>query len=86
MDGIPDYEELMYGSNPQDPCDPNPCDAFVSVKVFLGGAYKDTEGMMHDSLRARGIIPVEQPYDDLTDFNYSGTESVDPSVFTYYRP
>ncbi|MCB0556626.1 MAG: hypothetical protein KDD02_23980, partial [Phaeodactylibacter sp.] len=86
-DGLLDGEEVNnLGSNPLDPCDPNPCDALLSAKVFLGGAYNDTEGLMHDSLREQGIIPVEQPYDALTDYNYTGTEAVDPAVFATTGP
>jgi len=31
-------------------------------------------------LRQKGLIPLNQPYNTLTDFNYSGTETVAPAV------
>ncbi len=56
------------------------CDIYFAGKVFLSGPYVDFVGLMHDSLRQKGLIPLNQPYNALTDFNYSGTETVNPSV------
>jgi hypothetical protein len=80
-DGIDNATECDNGTDPTDPCSPNQCDALIAAKVFLGGPYVNLEGLMHDSLRVNGIIPLSQPYDVLTDFGYMGTESVDPTVF-----
>jgi hypothetical protein len=60
----------------------------LSVKVFLSGAYSQAAGMMHDSLRSKGLIPTTQPFGAspyntvASGLNYSGTETVAPSVFT----
>ncbi len=48
-DGIPDY------------MDPDPF-VFVSLKVFLQGPFVQSVGMMHDSLRVNGYIPLQEPY------------------------
>ncbi|MBL7796262.1 MAG: hypothetical protein JNJ90_07145, partial [Saprospiraceae bacterium] len=116
-DGVTDYNELVNGSNPGNPCDPNPnavacptgdfdgdgvlngvdpdpvdpcipnpCGVTMTSKVFLGGPYDDALGMMHDSLRVLNLIPTAQPYNALTDYNYTGTETVNPSVFTTTGP
>ena len=68
-------------SNPLDPCDPVSCGLSLTAKVFLGGAYDELTGMMHDSLRKKNLIPLNQPYNTLTDYNYNGTESVNATVF-----
>ncbi|MCK6694453.1 MAG: hypothetical protein L6Q97_20445, partial [Thermoanaerobaculia bacterium] len=85
-DTLTNYEELVGGSDLNDPCDPVPCDAVITAKVFLGGAYNDGTGLMHDDLRVKGLIPLAQPYNALTDFNYNGTETVNASVFTTTGP
>lgn len=51
----------------------------VSAKVFLSGSYVTLAGMMHDSLRVKGLIPSAQPYGSI---GYTGTETVAPSVLT----
>ena len=54
----------------------------VSAKVFLQGAFNVNTGLMNDDLRTQALIPLTQPYKLLVDFNYAGTESVLPLVFT----
>lgn len=51
----------------------------VSAKVFLSGSYVTLAGMMHDSLRVKGLIPSAQPYGSI---GYTGTETVALSVLT----
>lgn len=34
----------------------------VAVKVFLAGSYDPNAGLMKDSLRAQGLIPLVEPY------------------------
>jgi Putative metal-binding motif/SprB repeat len=34
----------------------------VSIKMFLAGAYDDNTGLMHDSLRVKGLLPILDPY------------------------
>ena len=54
----------------------------VAAKVFLQGAFNIATGLMNDDLRIQALIPLKQPYKLLLDFNYTGTESVSPLVFT----
>ena len=34
----------------------------VNLKAFLGGAFNTSTGLMHDSLRVSGMIPLNEPY------------------------
>ncbi|MBK7761993.1 MAG: hypothetical protein IPI46_01300 [Bacteroidetes bacterium] len=34
----------------------------ISPKLFLDGPYVAADGMMHDSLRSQGLIPLTEPY------------------------
>lgn len=59
----------------------------VAPRVFLEGAYVVADGLMRDVLRANNKLPTTQPYGTLTftgtyAASHSGTESVDPSVFS----
>lgn len=54
----------------------------LSVKAFLQGSFNPTLGSMSDALRTQSLIPSTQPYGGLTDFAYTGTESVAASVLT----
>jgi hypothetical protein len=62
--------------------------AVVRLKALLSGPYVATAGLMHDSLRTYGIIPITDPY-TAAPFNTifpqvgmpSPSSSVDPSVF-----
>ena len=53
----------------------------VSAKTFLQGPFNENTGLMNDDLRIQSLIPLVQPYNLLSDFNYMGTESVSPLVF-----
>ncbi len=45
----------------------------VSPKVYLQGAYVNApDNLMRDNLRANGLIPLNEPYTGLPDFNGSG--------------
>ena len=55
--------------------------ALVSAKTFLQGPFNENTGLMNDDLRIQSLIPLVQPYSLLSDFNYTGTESVSPLVF-----
>ena len=54
----------------------------VSVKVFLQGPFNPSTGLMNDALRTESLIPLNQPYNSLSDFTYAGTESTSASVLT----
>jgi hypothetical protein len=51
-----------------------------NFKVLLQGAYNSADGMMHDQLRAQGLIPLQEPYYDyapIRDSNYRPFEHRD---------
>ena len=52
----------------------------IAAKVFLGGAYNETDGLMRDDLRSQNLIPTLQPYSILSDFNYLGSETIDAGI------
>jgi FG-GAP-like repeat len=58
----------------------NSCSSILRVraKAFLSGAYNQATGLMHDSLRVKGIITPAQPFG--TGLGYVGTETVLPAV------
>ena len=37
----------------------------VAAKVLLEGPYVQATGLMHDSLRVRGLLPLKEPFSDL---------------------
>ena len=65
-DNIPDYMDIVTLK--------------LNIKVVLSGAYVNADAMMTDSLRMKNLIPANQPYAGLADFNYSGSETVDAEV------
>ena len=56
----------------------------VSIKAFLKGAYVESAGLMQDSLRTQGIIPLTQPYgkSPYTDISHTGSETTTSSVLS----
>ena len=54
----------------------------LSAKAFLQGPFNPTLSLMSDALRTQSLIPSTQPYGSLSDFAYTGTESVAASVLT----
>ncbi len=53
----------------------------VSVRCFLEGPYDANTGLMHDSLRVQGLVPLSEPYTALgfTQVN-GGGENMAPAV------
>jgi hypothetical protein len=47
----------------------------LSIRALLQGAYKSETGLMTDTLRSAGVLPVAQPYGS-SRFNYQGSESI----------
>ncbi|MEZ5476637.1 MAG: cadherin domain-containing protein [Thiolinea sp.] len=47
----------------------------VSVRALLQGPFNTASGLMTDSLRSKGILPVTQPY-GVEPFGYPGTEAI----------
>lgn len=48
---------------------------YLQTKVLLQGPYLASAGLMQDSLRTTGILPVSQPY-QVSPFNYLGSEQL----------
>ncbi len=59
----------------------NNCDGFidegvavtvVAVQAYLQGPYVSAVQLMHDSLRVQGLIPLTEPYTNITNFTHVG--------------
>lgn len=73
-----------YGYYPLilDDCEPGIlAERLLHIKAFLGGAYDETTGLMWDSLRVRGLLPITDPY-----VHGPGGTSVSPAVFDVEGP
>lgn len=51
----------------------------LQIRAYLQGPYDPTTGLMRDSLRSRGLIPLQQPYGS-SPFKYFGTETLNRSL------
>lgn len=51
----------------------------LQVRAYLQGPYDASTGLMKDSLRAKGLIPLQQPYSH-SPFLYHGTETLNRSL------
>ncbi|MCB0556174.1 MAG: hypothetical protein KDD02_21695, partial [Phaeodactylibacter sp.] len=62
--------------DPEDPCVPlstnSACLVSVDVKALLQGAYNESEGLMYDSLRVKGLLPTTEPYTGMSGFTHAG--------------
>jgi|GEM_PF-1204497 len=58
------------------------------VKVFLQGPYVSAAGLMQDSLRAKGLIPLTEPYSGISGFTHvgGGGETMDQGVLDVTGP
>ena len=54
---------------------------YLQTKVLLQGPYLTSTGLMQDSLRATGLLPMVQPY-TASPFNYLGTEQLNVDLAT----
>ncbi|MCB9170694.1 MAG: leucine-rich repeat domain-containing protein [Flavobacteriales bacterium] len=62
---------------PADPCySPDPR---VHVGLFLDGPFDKVSGLMHDSLRARGLLPLSEPYTALG-YGYVGSSAAGATI------
>ena len=52
----------------------------VSPRVLLQGPYRSAQGLMHDSLRVRNMLPLSQPYTTGYTHVNSGSEVISSSV------
>ncbi len=64
----------QYQSGQVANCDSLACAqvTLATVKVFLQGPYLSNEELMHDSLRAKNLIPLTEPYSGLSNFTHTG--------------
>lgn len=51
----------------------------LQVRAYLQGPYEASTGLMKDSLRAKGLLPLQQPYSG-SPFLYQGTETLNRSL------
>ncbi len=51
---------------------PNDMQIQMSAKVFLQGSYVSADQLMHDSLRVQNLLPLQEPYTNLTGFTHIG--------------
>lgn len=51
----------------------------LQVRVYLQGPYDANTGLMKDTLRSKGLIPLQQPYSN-TPFSYAGVETLNRSL------
>lgn len=56
-----EYSQTHTFSTIAAPCDVAP-PMLVAARLFLEGPYKSAEGMMADSLRKQGVLPLDEPY------------------------
>lgn len=59
---------------------------YVSLKVFLSGAYDPNIGMMSDKLRSCNLIPANEPYSYAPFFMFFGGESVSNPSSVFNTP
>lgn len=59
-----------------------PEEVLVAPRLFLDGPFVEGAGLMHDSLRVKDLIPVQEPYSDLgfSHIGCGGNEITLPSV------
>ena len=60
----------------------------LAAKVFLEGPYDPNTGLMHDSLRVQGVLPLTEPFTSLgfTHAGSGGGELVNASAFDQSGP
>lgn len=71
-------------------------EVLIAMKVFLQGPFEMTDTMMHDSLRQLGLIPLVEPYTELspaengnfpfTHINYADEGMIDSTVLAITGP
>lgn len=54
---------------------------YLQTKLLLQGPYLSSTGLMQDSLRTTGLLPMVQPY-TASPFNYLGTEQLNVDLAT----
>lgn len=55
------YSEPVQFTTLAAPCEVAP-PALLSVRVYLDGPFRSADGLMADSLRIKGLIPLQEPY------------------------
>jgi hypothetical protein len=76
--GTSEYSQTVQFTTLEAPCAVAP-PVRVSVKVILDGPYRSATGLMVDSLRTKGLLPLQEPYTTLG-LGVAETVSTTPSV------
>jgi len=59
----------------------------LDANIYLQGAYVNaTDDLMRDDLRLHGLIPLDEPYAALNNFNHIGGESIKSSILNSPGP
>ncbi|MEO5583965.1 MAG: M12 family metallo-peptidase, partial [Flavobacteriales bacterium] len=74
------YSEQKAFTTLEAPCEVAP-PILLGIKVLMQGPYRVSGGLMVDSLRATGLLPITEPYTALG-FTVEGPVTVAPAVFT----
>ncbi|MEN9434693.1 MAG: hypothetical protein RLZZ422_2282 [Pseudomonadota bacterium] len=53
-------------------------DTTIQIKARLQGAYSEKEGLMHETLRVKNLIPINQPFTNL--INSTGQETLNKDL------
>ncbi|MGB6047350.1 MAG: M12 family metallo-peptidase [Flavobacteriales bacterium] len=99
LDPATEYEfavaSVCSGSNPQYsgagsfttlevPCEVAP-PILLSIKVFLQGAYRTSDGLMADLIRTNGLLPTTEPYTAMG-YPVEGNGTIDPAILSVTGP
>lgn len=68
QDNLPDYLDTVSDN------------VSVQVKVLLQGAYASSTGLMRDDLRSKNWLPTAQPYNNISNISYNGTETMSAAL------
>jgi hypothetical protein len=75
---VSEYGELVPFTTGVVPCEISP-PILVSVRIFLDGAYNASNQLMADSLRVKGMLPLQEPYTAMG-FALTAMASTTPAV------
>lgn len=76
--GTSSYSGTVIFTTPEAPCSVVPR-ILLAANVLLDGPYSTATALMTDSLRAQGLLPLQEPYSALG-FTVTGAQSIAPTV------
>lgn len=79
-----EYGELIPFTTLETPCEVAPR-IQVGISVWLDGPYDMVTGLMHDSLRTQGLLPMSEPYTALG-YTVSGAASISGQLLATTGP